>query len=406
MALDPAMIGALLGSPYFHAGFRAFADPEAAALYRLTPTPPLRAGDTVQWPARDARTRRLRQKPPSLRPFGTWRDFVQHRRRPRLSRPYTVQSRGPMQLELRSPRGATVGFRIERSSTDNNAVVWIESDLPDRMTRLLFAYLEAEGRDWQHFLHSGIQPLTRDPHLEWVQEHRSLGDVHAARTESTVELAGFDILLLIRHPARTDERDITWTEVASANGVTISPSSLWWDLAVTDGNPPPQDPYDACDDRFGTPLEGAEGLVEIEALFEVLAGHTSTPEVAFGAVFDTSGLAWHTYGPGPDHSVAYYTTDPTAAIHPELTVVPASQICSPLVELGREMRVLQTKVTDIPAMTRLASDRFRGVDALWPEGQEWLLLTDIDWAYSLLGCAQATADATRTADGIEAVEVT
>lgn len=406
IALDPALTGALLGSPYFHAGFRAFADPEAAALYRLTPTPPLRAGDTVQWPARDARTRRLRQKPPSLRPFGTWRDFVQQRRRPRLSRPYTVQSRSPMQLELRSPRGARVTFTIERSGNAHHAVIWIESNLPARMIRLLLAYLEAEGRDWQHFLRCGIQPLTTDPHLEWVRERRGLGKRPGELTESTVEHCGFQTLLLVRHPARTDERDVTWTEVASANGVAISPSSMWWDLSVTDGNPPPQDPYDARDDRFGTPLEGAEGLVEIEALFEVLASHTSTPEVSFGAVFDTSGFAWHRYGPGPDHSVTYYSTDPTAAIHPEFTVVPASQICSPEVELEREMRVLQTKVTEIPAMTGLASGRFRGVDALWPDGREWLLLTDIDWAHSLLGCDRATADAIRTADGIEAVELT
>ncbi|MDZ4234156.1 MAG: hypothetical protein U1C73_10450, partial [Dietzia sp.] len=212
--------------------------------------------------------------------------------------------------------------------------------------------------------------------------------------------------LLVRHQARTDERNVTWAEVARANGVTISPSSMWWDLAVTKGDPPPQDPYDACDDRFGMPLEGAEGLAEIGALFEVLAGHTSTPEEAFGAVFETSGLAWHTYGPGPDHSVAYYTSDPDAQIHPQLTVVPASQICSPEVELGRSMKVLQTTVTGVPAMTGLSSGRFRGVDALWPDGREWLLVTDIDWAYSVIGCDRATADALLAADGVEAVELT
>lgn len=406
MALDPATIDALLGSPYFHAGFRAFADPRAAALYRVPSAPPLREGDTVLWPARGVRARRLRDKPPSLRPFGTWRHFFSDRRRSRRSRPYTVTSRNPMQLELRSPRGATVTFTIERSSTDHHAVICIESDIPSRMTRLLIAYLEAEGRDWQHFLRSGIQPLPRDPHLAWVQEHRRLGEVHGARTEGTVEFAGFQTLLLIRHPARADERDITWAEVASANAVSISPSSMWWDLAVTNGNPPLQDPYDAHDDRFGTSLDGGEGLAEIEPLFEVLAGHTSTPEVAFGAVFDTSSLAWHTYGPGPDHSATYYTTDPTAAIHPELTVVPASQICSPHVDLRREMHVVQTKVTDITAMTGLASGRFCGIDALWPDGREWLLLTDIDWPYSLLGCDHATAAAIRTAEGIEAVELT
>lgn len=406
MALDPALADALIGSPYFHAGFRAFADPHAAHVYRLTPTPPLREGDTVQWPGRGTRARRLRQKPPSLRPFGTWRDFFLRRRRPRLARPYTVQSRGPMQLTLRRPRGGTVTFTIERSDTEHHAVICIESDLPARMTRLLLDYLAAEGRDWQHFLRSGIRPLTRDPHLDWVRQHRGLGEMHGQFAEDSVGNCGFPALLLVRHQARTDERNVTWTEVARANGVTISPSSMWWDLAVTKGDPPPQDPYDACDDRFGMPLEGAEGLAEIGALFEVLAGHTSTPEEAFGAVFETSGLAWHTYGPGPDHSVAYYTSDPDAQIHPQLTVVPASQICSPEVELGRSMKVLQTTVTGVPAMTGLSSGRFRGVDALWPDGREWLLVTDIDWAYSVIGCDRGTAAAVLASDGVEAVELT
>lgn len=406
MALDPVTTDALLGSPYFHAGFRAFADPQAAALYRLPSRPPLTEGDTVRWPARGVRARRLRDKPPSLRPFGAWRLYFRDRRRPRRSRLYTVTSRSPFQLELRNPGGATGKFQVERSAAGHNAVVLVESNLPTRMTRLVLAYLGAEGRDWQHFLRSGIRPLSQDPHLEWVQKHRNLGDVPSAPTRSTAELSDFDTLLLIRHPAHAGNRDITWAEVAQANGVTISPPSMWWDVAVTDGNAPPQDPYDAHDDRFGTPFDGPEGLAEVEQLFEVLAGHTSTPEVAFGAVFDTSSLAWHTYGPGPDHSVTYYTTDPSTAIHPQLTVVPASQICSPRVDLGRQMHVIQTKITGMTAMTGLADGRFRGIDALWPAGREWLLFTDIEWPYSILGCDQATADAIRTAEGIEAVELT
>ncbi|WP_152427942.1 hypothetical protein [Dietzia sp. UCD-THP] len=297
-------------------------------------------------------------------------------------------------------------LRVEPSDTIHNAVVLIESNLPTRMTRLLLAYLEAEGRDWQHFLCSGLRPLTLDPHLAWVQQLRHLGRAPSPLARSAAELAGFDTVLLIRHPARTDDRDITWTEVAHTNGVAISPTSMWWDLAVTDGSTPPQDPYDAHDDRFGTPTDGAEGLAEITPLFEVLAGHTSTPEVTFGAIFDTSSLAWHTYGPGPDYSVAYYTTDPGSAVHPTLTIVSASQICSPLVDLGRTMHVVQTAVTEIPALAKLAEGRAHGIDALWPDSQEWLLLTDIDWPYSILACNQATAKAVRTAQNIEAVELT
>lgn len=311
-----------------------------------------------------------------------------------------------MQLELRRPRGGTVRFTVERSDTDFHAVIRIESALPTRMARLLLDYVAAEGRDWQHFLRSGIRPLTRDPHLDWVRQHGGMAEMHGEFAQDKVGNCGFQALLLIRHPARTEDRNVTWAEVARTNGVTISPSSMWWDLAVTNDNPPPQDPYDARDDRFGTPLEGAEGLGEIGELFEVLAGHTSTPEEAFGAVFETSSLAWNTYGPGPDHSVAYYTSDPDARLHPQLTVVPASQICSPEVELGRRLKVLQTAVTDIPAMSGLASGRFRGVDALWPDGREWLLVTDIDWEYSLLGCDRVAADAVLASDGVEAVELT
>ncbi|PAY24291.1 hypothetical protein CEY15_04725 [Dietzia natronolimnaea] len=296
-------------------------------------------------------------------------------------------------------------FTVEPSDTDHHAVICIDADLPARMTRLMLHYVEAEGRDWQHFLGFGIRPLTRDPHLDWVRRHGALAEMHGEFTERAGERCGFPALLVIRHPARTGDRDVTWDEVARENGVTISPSSMWWDLAATGGTLAPQDRFDARDDRFGTPLEGAEGLAGIGALFEVLARHTSTPEEAFGAVFETSGLAWNSYGPGPDHSVASYTGNPDARAHPQLAAVPASQICSPEVDLGRTMKVLQTTVIDAPAMSGLASGRFRGVDALWPDGREWLVVTDIDWEYSLLGCDRGTAEAVLAAEGVEAVEL-
>ena len=70
------------------------------------------------------------------------------------------------------------------------------------------------------------------------------------------------------------------------------------------------------------------------------------------------------------------------------------------------MHLVQTAITGIPAMATLGEVRAHGIDALWPDSQEWLLLTDIDWPYSILGCNQATAEAVRTAQGIEAVELT
>lgn len=47
-----------------------------------------------------------------------------------------------------------------------------------------------------------------------------------------------------------------------------------------------------------------------------------------------------------------------------------------------------------------------GVDTLWPDGREWLLTTDIDWNYSVLGCDRSMADAVLATDGIEAVDLT
>lgn len=407
--LPPATVDALLGSPYFYAGFRAFADPEVAARYRLEPTPPLRPGDTVQWPIRPARVRRRRRRP-SPSNFSAWArsEMRRQRRRPRRAHTFSVVARSPMHLELRGPRGAGGSFTIEPASSGGGSTIGIETDLPARTTRLLLAYLEAEGRDWAHFLRCGIQPLSRDPHSGWLWKHRGLVDMPWQTCDSRPDPdpSGFEALLLIRHPGHTDERAVTWEEVARANGVAISPTSMWCEIAVTNGQPPPQDPFDACDDRFGWPHDGAERLGEIDALFEVLARHTNTPEVAFGAIFETGSLAWDSYGPGPDHSVAYYSTDPDASIHPELTVVPASQICSPEVTLMRTMPVVQTKVASVPEMANLAHGRAHGVDTLWPDGQEWLLTTDVDWGYSLLGCNRRTAEAVLAAEVIEAVDLT
>lgn len=300
-----------------------------------------------------------------------------------------------------------MSITVEPNDYDDGSVIQIESDLPDRTIRLLLAYLNAEGRDWAHFLRCGIQPLSKDPHGSWIWENRKFVDMpnSAADASASPKSGGFEALLLIRHPGHTHERAVTWDEVARANNVSISPSSLWWDIAITNGKPPPQDPFDACDDRFGWPHDGAEGLGEIGALFNVLARNTSTPKVAFGAIFDTGSLAWHSYGPGPNHSVAVYSTDPNTGIHPELTVVPASQICSPEVTLLRTMPVFQIKVASVPDMANLAYGRAHGVDALWPDGREWLLTTDIDCGYSVLGCNRGTAEEILAGDGIEAVEL-
>ena len=356
--LAPATVDALLGSPYFHAGFRAFADPEIAARYRLEPTSPLSAGDTIHWPIRPARVRRRRRRP-SPSNFSAWArsEMRRQRRRPRPAHTYSVVARSPMQLELRGPRGTMVSFTIEPDGSGGGSTIGIETDLPARTTRLLLAYIEAEDRDWAHFLRCGIQPLSSDPHSGWLGEHRGLVDMpwQISDAQAVPDPSGFEALLLIRHPGHSD---------------------------------------------------GAEGLGEIDVLFEVLARHTSTPEVAFGAIFDTASLAWHSYGPGPDHSVTYYSTDPDASIHPELTVVPASQICSPEVTLMRIMPVIQTKVASVPEMTNLAHGRAHGVDTLWPDGQEWLLTTDVDWGYSLLGCNRRTAEAVLAAEVIEAVDLT
>lgn len=299
-----------------------------------------------------------------------------------------------------------MSFTVEPDGSGAGSVIEIGSDLSSPAAGLLPAYLEAEGRAWAHFLSCGIRPLSNDPNGGWLRERTGLVDMSWQTPGARVaaDPSGFEAVLLVRHPGHTAERAVTWEEVARANSVGISPASIWWDIAVTDGKPPPQDPLDACDDRFGEPFDGAEGLAQVDALLEVLARHTSTPEVAFGAIFDTAGLAWHSYGPGPDYSVAYYSTDPDAIPHPELVVVPASQICSPEVTLLRTMPVFQTTMSGIRDTANLA--RVHGVDTLWPDGREWLLTTDIDWNYSVLGCDRSTADAVLATDGIEAVDLT
>lgn len=409
LPLDAETVDTLLGSPYFHAGFRAFAHPEGAPRYRMAPAPPLAVGDTVRWPIRSTPPTRRREPDPGP-PWSSfwWRDlrgFSWWRPRPKGARDYAITDRAPGRLDLRGPSGRTVSLQVEARDDGGGATVRIDSRLSARMTRLLVGYLEAEGRDWRHFLGCGIRPLSRDPHTRWARERRGLGAMPWEIADGPLDHAGFEALLLIRHPADyAAEEPVTWAEVAVANGVPIGPASMWWDIAVADGKPRPQDPLDAHDDRFGSPMTGDDGLAESAGLFEVLGRHTVTPNVAFGALFMTTNPALHSYGPGVNHGVTYYTTDPGASIHPDLTVVPASQICSPEVELMRTMRVFELAVTDVCRLAGLTASGGHGVDALWPDGREWLLVTDYDWEFSWLGCDRATAEAVFATDGVEAVE--
>ena len=55
LRLPAVTVDGLIGSPYFHAGFRAFADPHGGSAYALAPNPPLAEGDTVRWPVATVR---------------------------------------------------------------------------------------------------------------------------------------------------------------------------------------------------------------------------------------------------------------------------------------------------------------------------------------------------------------
>jgi hypothetical protein len=189
---------------------------------------------------------------------------------------------------------------------------------------------------------------------------------------------GFAAYVRVFHPAKRgpwpNPTPVRWSEIAELNGTKAHAEMQL--VAITGSfhfqNNPQLGVFDHAPEEQSLPSDLAT------ALSAVLAGHTSTPDRCWFAVWNGFG---GTYAPG-------LTSAPTF-------VVPA-----------RAYHLARGPV-DTAAESVLAKDgsRVQSASIWWPDDHAWCVATEIDLNTTYIGCAEACRDAIRALPGIEALEI-
>lgn len=261
-------------------------------------------------------------------------------------------------------------------------------------------------------------------------------------------------------PESVLERDITWREVAHAHGTEFSPASLSHQLLGL-GYGEHRDVESGDGWRYHSPEEGSLIAPVLGRVAAVLADHTSTPSSGVAAVWEGWGGLTSSAGVGfffmmepveglpkilqaPIHTLQRKRLEflerkrrfgtgaalaalmnprgrqpdgsgilsKEAAAGPRLELPARSYVCfqagiSDFVEAAESGQGTSVPwATRAPWVDPAIGWWVQSPNLIWPDGHEWVLLTEIDFDSTLVACSRECADALLAADGIDAVEIT
>ena len=174
----------------------------------------------------------------------------------------------------------------------------------------------------------------------------------------------------VLHPAIRYDGDadveVSWTEVAEANGTVAHPLMQWpaitggWEFVHEDDQSPLWD---------DSPAEGPLPASVASRLVTVLRRHTSTPDDCWFGVW--AGFGWYAGG-----------------VSTEL--------------LGREYWLLRGPV-ELAAANAAPEPAEQSVGIWWPADRSWCVVTDIDLMSTYVGGSRACIDDLLAADGLAVV---
>ena len=267
-------------------------------------------------------------------------------------------------------------------------------------------------------------------------------------------------------PDSVSEDVVRWRDVAAAHGRTLEPGSLSHELlGVAYGDGPEAESADGWE--YSTPMEGSPDEEEFVAIAKILAGRTTTPDrgvvavwEGFGGLVSAQGVGFMVAVPSEEGSRAPRWLRPVLAwagrLRASFTVFrehfgtgPAIRnlvqnlamrggrppmfagalqqrdgsgiltreaATGPRLDLpGRAYVCFEAGARDFadPAWPRRApwmeAEQGFGTrlpNLLWPEGREWVLVSEIDFDSTLVACSRDCADALLASPDFEAVEIT
>lgn len=223
--------------------------------------------------------------------------------------------------------------------------------------------------------------------------------------------AGFEAYVRVLHPAHDRERgSVRWATVAEECGTVLHPQAQWHRLAgrrsSRDHRPPPTGAGWPGDE----PDVGQLDRASFEALADVLAGHTTTPDRTFVGF-------WVGYGTWPDAWTGTPTTDrPVRESYVfERPLAEVATLCAeaPAVALalgtptGSAIAWAADGRSWIPTpderFTSSAHLQWQSPSTWWPADRAWVTSNDTDLDSTLVGGSRALVDDLLADDRLEAL---
>ncbi|MDR1767553.1 MAG: hypothetical protein LBR32_03820 [Propionibacteriaceae bacterium] len=246
---------------------------------------------------------------------------------------------------------------------------------------------------------------------------------------------GFEACVRVFHPMGRSAvenpdswEDLAWARVAEAFGTTMHPLAQSAALMRVDplcGDPPVRDGW-----SYHGPAVGS--FPQLSQVAPMLAAHTSTPDSGVAAVWEGWGglvssagrmVMCLSAGPSLLAPLAYAATAwskvksavtshlPAREPPPGSGILPYEAAAGPRLELPDRAYILfsagvdEFADEDWPSRAPWTDELWANTPSLlWPDDHAWLLGTEIDWEWTLIGCSRALADALM-ASGVEACEV-
>lgn len=207
----------------------------------------------------------------------------------------------------------------------------------------------------------------------------------------------FEAYARIFHPDDEEGRRLTWAEVAAVHGRVAHPDMQWAAITARPGEAHIEFPS-------AGPSVGCLPSDLLEELVHVLTPFTSSPHVCYVAVWDGYAQLGH---PGATLTARWDTGGAGATGRPgrDETLTP---IVRPVREWprvsapAREYLLAQGPLHDILPF----SDRLGGQspNVWWPKDRAWIVVTEIDFAWTYVGADRRTIDAVLAHTALEALE--
>ena len=222
--------------------------------------------------------------------------------------------------------------------------------------------------------------------------------------------AGFDAYVRILHPVDTVGTELVrWRDVAAATGRVVHPLVQWWRLIDA------REPFDPRSERWdgGGPETGALDEPDAGVLVELLAGHTSTPDVAYFALWEGSG---HFNGDRVTYGVNEgwrYGRRFSGGRRRRSQPVPVTTLAERLVagprlrHPGRDYVMLTGSLTEASSIAEPVGSLPWPLSGnlVWPEDRAWCIGTEVDLDSTLVGCTRAAAADILSCEELEAFPI-